>query len=809
MTANEGNIAPVELNDISDINSCVVEIKKLKKQLADERKASEKREKVMEQSLKESRQMSTHLQQISQALAKERKAVLEKNEKERLLWKLIERINSTFDLEQILQSTVDELGHYFKVNRCGIIIPNYKSNKDLVREFATGEWKRPQETYSMVTMSVLYKTVTKTLKPLIINDTITHELTAGHINEDLRSILMVPLVKQNDELIGVVYLHQCRLQRNWSEHELSMLKDAADPISTAVEKSKLFNKAKSWASREKMLNKLTSRIRGTLNINMILERTVAELGQALQTSRCFINTIDSVTSREIILHEYTATNIPSLGVKKENPLVINKISEKNSEYISIVDIYKEPRLSKLNDKETEQLHNTGARAILGIPISCQKKIFGWLCFHQCNIPRNWTTEEISFVQAVANQVGVAINQAEMVEELTEYQTKISRELKQASQLQSVLLSAGGDIKKNLPMAVSYHPHHNVSGDFYWVSELTPNIIGILIGDVSGKGPAAALLTGYIIGELKGLLENQETAWNPELFLTSLSDSIFEQNQYSDFYATAWYGIFDIITGKVICCNAGHPSPYIMKSDSIVRLSDAPGVPLGLLSVKDAVGGYVKKEFELEPQDRMVIFTDGFTEQRQLNGKFVAEEWFTEALAANRKYNLQELPEEIIRRLNIVSKGAPADDDRLIVAIEMPENNIIEFYDDKEDYINERLKIILDKTIKHGMPKPIEPSLKLGLIEALYNSFRHGLKKSPSDKKSCVKLAWWLRDNSFSCSIIDPGPGFKWQEIAKTKTKLKDVDLLAEGGRGLPLLFEIFNKVTWNPKGNEVGLTLTW
>ncbi len=82
----------------------------------------------MTRSLQESKQMSTHLQQITQALARERKAALEKSEKEQLLWKLIERINSSFDLEHILQSTVDELGHYFKVNRCGIIIPSYKAN---------------------------------------------------------------------------------------------------------------------------------------------------------------------------------------------------------------------------------------------------------------------------------------------------------------------------------------------------------------------------------------------------------------------------------------------------------------------------------------------------------------------------------------------------------------------------------------------------------------------------------------------------------------------------------------------------------
>ena len=808
MKPDESKNTNTESSNLNDMQSCTSEVYRLQKQLETERKAAANKERILNQSLQESKQMSAHLQQMTHSLAKERKGALEKSGGERLLWKLIERINSTFDLEHILQGTVDELGHYFKVSRCGIIIPNYSSNKDLVREFAAGEWKRKKETYSQVSMSALYKIVTDTLKPLIINDTITHEITSGHLSEDLRSILMAPLVQHNNELVGVVYLHQCRNQRNWTEHELQILQSAANPIATAVEKSKLFNKAKSWASREKLLNRLTSRIRGTLNINVILERTVAELGQALQASRCFINTIDYKTNREKISHEYCANKTKPLGAGKENPLIINKFTEKSDESISITDIHNEPRLAKLNEKEIEHLYKIGARGYLAVPITFQRNSFGWLCFHQCDVPRNWTSEEISFIQSVASQVGVAINQAEMVGKLTEYQTKLSRELKQAAQLQSILLSAGSDTGKNLSIAVSYHPHHNVSGDFYWISELAPHKIGILIGDVSGKGPAAALLTGYIIGEMKSLLENQDTSWHPEAFLTALSNSIYEQNQYSDFYATAWYGIYDLIEGKITCSNAGHPSPVIIHDNTIGKISDDPGVPLGLLSVQDAAGDYTIKEFSFKAGDRMFIFTDGLTEQRQLDGKFVPENWMNEVLKSHAKYKLTELPEMLIKQLNIYSKGATQDDDRLVVAVEMPKINIMKFDNDNQDYLNTKIKVILDDAISNGLPKNLEPGLKLGLVETLYNSFRHGLGKV-KDKNTIVTLAWWIKNNSISFTIKDPGPGFNWQSKIKNIKKIKEVDTLEEGGRGLPLLFEIFNKVVWNPDGNEIGLTMLW
>ena len=809
--SNEAN-NPSNLNNpenLQDVKSCLEEIRNLQNELEKEKKSADKKEKLMSASLEESKQMSAYLKQLTNALTKERKATLQKTEKEKLLWKLIEKINSSFDLEQILQSTVDELGYYFKVSRCGIIIPNYKqNNKDLVREYATGEWKRSKETYSQVSMSALYRTVLKTLQPLVINDSLTHDLTAGHLTEDLRSILMVPLLQGANELVGVIYLHQCRQQRTWTKYEYSMLEAAANPIATAVAKSRIFSKAKQWASREKLLNRLTSRIRGTLNIKVILERTVAELGQALQVSRCFINIIDPKTSREVVAHEFIGTNITSLGTGKENPLIINKIAEKESDYIAISDLFKDSRMAKLNKAELEQLHKINARAFLAVPINFHTKLFGWLCFHQCNVPRNWTDEEIAFIQSAASQVAVAINQAEMVQELSEYKNKLSRELKQAAQLQSILLSGGADTNKNLKIAVSYHPHHNVSGDFYWVHELAPHVIGILIGDVSGKGPAAALLTGYIIGELKGLIEREEIAWHPDKFITGLSDSIYEQNQYSDFYATAWYGIFNITAGKIVCCNAGHPSPYLMQKDKISKLQDNPGVPLGLLSVKD-VGAYETKEFALNIGDKMIVFTDGLTEQRQLKGEFISESWLPDALKYHQKYKLEELPEEIIRRLNIVSEGAPQDDDRLLVAIEMPEMNTIEFRDINQEDIQNKIKVILDEVFKKGLSENYVTSLKLGLVEAIYNSLRHGMPTTKQDKEKYIKLSYWIKEGSFSCVIADSGTGFDWKEYLTKKQSIKDVDVLEEGGRGLPLILEIFNDVKWNIKGNEIGLKLNW
>jgi hypothetical protein len=79
MSTNESKIIPFEFDSLRDVDSCLAEVKKLQNQLEEERRATEKKELIMTKSLQESKQMSTHLQQITQALAKERKAALETN----------------------------------------------------------------------------------------------------------------------------------------------------------------------------------------------------------------------------------------------------------------------------------------------------------------------------------------------------------------------------------------------------------------------------------------------------------------------------------------------------------------------------------------------------------------------------------------------------------------------------------------------------------------------------------------------------------------------------------------------------------
>jgi anti-sigma regulatory factor (Ser/Thr protein kinase) len=96
------------------------------------------------------------------------------------------------------------------------------------------------------------------------------------------------------------------------------------------------------------------------------------------------------------------------------------------------------------------------------------------------------------------------------------------------------------------------------------------------------------------------------------------------------------------------------------------------------------------------------------------------------------------------------------------------------------------------------------NLRLGITEAITNAVRYGLEKNTY---GAIRIGYKVDKGAFKMSIIDPGPGFNWQVY--NYRAIDDVFMDSEGGRGIPLLLEIFDKVTWNYLGNHIGLFYYW
>lgn len=778
-------------NQIQDLEK---RIQELESQLEEERKFSEEKANLNEKTLAETEELARHLQNTTLALIQERQTALARAEKEKLVNKWVERINSSFELEDVLFDSVKEMGEYLKVDRCGIVL--LENKQILISEYVHQNREREINIEEISKNPYLRKTI-KSKRNLSVENLPTKS-NDGFMN-DVKSFLAVPLMIR-DEVAGVLYLQQCNRYREWNEREIDLIESTVIPLSTAIEKARLYQEAQERSKQAELLNSLTTQIRSSLDLDEILGRTVTELGRALEVSRCFLFFDGQVTEEYVSEDTDLISNIMT-------ELILDKLIEEPLLFrtIAINDLLTDENINKLNEKEIQELLLSGAKSALATPLHFQGILKGWIVFHSCN-DRIWTSEEIRFIESAASQVIVAMTQSRIYEKLNSYQEKLSRELKQAARVQTSLI--GGDVfDVHLETSVFYKAHSNVSGDFYWVAELAPDIVGVLIGDVSGKGPAAALLTGYLLGEFNAAISNSALAWYPEKLISFLSQSILYQNMSSDFYATAWYGVFDLNIGELKYTNAGHLNPYVIFNHKEVKVLDSTkdaGVPLGLMDMKDLEETYIARTIDFKPGDKMLLITDGLLDQRMPSGEFVPKDWIFKGLEKLKERPVKEITYELNERLNDLSGATALSDDRLMICIEQKKFNIEDFDANNRDDCNKLVERIIEECQENELPKERVLDLKLGLTEALSNSVRYGLNKNPY---GIIRLGYMVSKGSFKMSIIDPGPGFNWQRYHYKL--IEEVGFEEEGGRGIPLLKEIFDKVTWNHLGNHMGLFFYW
>ena len=799
-------------------------VQELEEKLDNQKKLNDEKAAIMKKTIAETEDLARHLQNTTLALIQERQIANAKAEKEKLVNQWIEKINGSFDLDSLLEIFVQEIGEFLNVDRCGIFLVQ-KDNILDAKEFTKTDYAREGQTGSLndldtLSVDALKKSYIAQKMSKVRRKIIQDEFRPDNDDEllvDTQSLIAFPVIVRKkivekkigseeqvthdlrNEIVGIFYLQSCRKQRAWHDKEIDLLNSIISPLSVAIEKSLLYLDARKRTKYAELLNDLTIQIRSSLNLSEILARTVNELGFALKASRCFLF-FDGYIS-----DEYCEEGVPPITDTVQN-LILDKFREEQSfNAIAINNLHDPLHLERLTESELKDLELSEAVSGLACPLHFQGILQGWIVFHSFE-ERSWSADEIAFVEAAGSQVIVAMTQSRMYEKLNSYQEKLSRELKQAARVQTSLI--GGDVfDVSLETSVFYKAHSNVSGDFYWVAELAPDVVGVLIGDVSGKGPAAALLTGYLLGEFNSAISNSALAWFPEKMISFLCQSILYQNASSDFYATAWYGVFDLNSGKVRYTNAGHLNPYFISEDEVTQL-DADqdcGVPLGLINPKELEEVYIAHEVDFKEGDKMILFTDGVLDQKMPDGNFVPKNWVLETLTQTKDKDVKEITYELNERLNTLSGSTPLSDDRLMISLEGVRFNIKEFPCNDPYKVNELIDGIISECIEYNMPKEKQINLRLGITEAISNSVRHGSNGGKDADK--IKLGFRIDKGSFKMTIIDPGPGFNWQVY--NYTEIGDVLIDEEGGRGIPLLLEIFDKVTWNYIGNHLGLFYYW
>jgi sigma-B regulation protein RsbU (phosphoserine phosphatase) len=237
-----------------------------------------------------------------------------------------------------------------------------------------------------------------------------------------------------------------------------------------------------------------------------------------------------------------------------------------------------------------------------------------------------------------------------------------QQLEQGRAVQSQLMPRAGATLPDVDVAAEFVPALEVGGDLYDVFAAAGGRVAFAVGDVSGKGLPAALLTGLIHGALRTNAWQANPASN-EAFAQQLNSLLCGRTLEAR-YATLFWGAYDPAAGRLTYINAGHCPGFVVRRERVQRL-DSSGPVLGLLPHAQ----YREVGVDFEPGDVLVLYSDGIVEAANHSGEEYGEERLRRVLEHCTVSSAAEVRAAILDDLRAFLGGGAPDDDLTLLALE--------------------------------------------------------------------------------------------------------------------------------------------
>jgi serine phosphatase RsbU (regulator of sigma subunit) len=251
----------------------------------------------------------------------------------------------------------------------------------------------------------------------------------------------------------------------------------------------------------------------------------------------------------------------------------------------------------------------------------------------------------------------------------EYEHRSSQELELARQVQARLFPQRRPALSTLEYAAVCIQARHVGGDFYDFLELGRNQLGLVIGDVVGKGVAAALLMANLQAHLRDLSAAYSSRpyvpivlQQPQRFLLSVH-RLFYENTAESTFATLFFGEYNDGLRRLRYANCGHLPALLLRRDGDLERLDSTCTVLGLFKGWNCSAC----ERNLFPGDTVVFYTDGVTEAFNADGEEFGESGLVEALRRHRDLPPQHLLTSLVDQVRQFSPHEQRDDITMLVA----------------------------------------------------------------------------------------------------------------------------------------------
>jgi sigma-B regulation protein RsbU (phosphoserine phosphatase) len=563
-------------------------------------------------------------------------------------------VNSTLDLDTILRRVAELIRRVIDYEIFAILLVNEKT-QDLRFRFAIGYTPETVEkTRIRIGEGVTGQAVLRR-EPILVND--VHK-SSGYIEAipGVRSELAIPLIIKN-RVIGVIDI-EAPQPNYFTEDHARLLTVVASRIAIGIENARLYTRTSRQAKTLALLNEISQELTSILNVDELMRRVGELLTRIIDYQMFSILLVDSTGTK--LVHRFSIRFRESIHLKHDIPLGQGLVgyAVQHRTPVLVPDVTTDPRYIRLNPE---------TRSELAVPLIYKGKVIGVMDLEHTK-KRFFHEDHMRTMSTLAAQLAIAIENATLYEQVTRQEKRLERDLQLARELQFRLLPAGMPPLANAELAAKFVPAQAIGGDLYDFIQYPPNspvgcgnCVGIAIGDVSGKGAAAALYAALVSGFLRSYAaERPGAAEMLRLINASLAVRHVEAQ-----YVSLVYAIWHDDQRLLQIANSGLPRPIHCKKGKIEKV-EAVGLPLGLFDQVE----HEQLTFRGNVGDVFVYFSDGIVDATSRDGVLFARGRVEEVVQQNWKKTADEIVSAIFQAVFEHTAGASQFDDQTVVVLKV-------------------------------------------------------------------------------------------------------------------------------------------
>jgi sigma-B regulation protein RsbU (phosphoserine phosphatase) len=401
-----------------------------------------------------------------------------------------------------------------------------------------------------------------------------------------------------------------------------------------------------------LISKVGITLLASATLNETLEQIVTLVFEAVPADRCVIMMRDEGSEELRVAVARLRDRVGEVGEIRVSRNVLDEVVIRGKSVLTS-DAQHDPRFA------SGTMVLQGVRAVLAVPLGVSEKVFGIIYADSPISEGRFTEDHLKVLTTLASVAAIRVENARLVEARLERE-RLERELALASEIQQRFQPTSPPHIGGYELQGISFPCYEIGGDYYDFIEREDGRLVIALGDVSGKGTAAALL----MSSLHAAIHAQSASHDSLVATISAVNRYLADNIPANRFVTLFYAELDPDSGSLAFLNAGHNPPLILHAAGTVEQLASGGLPLGIK--RDAE--YREGRTQLQPGDVLVIYSDGVTEAQSPAGEEFGPTRLYEVVSRNVEASAAGIRDRIESSLTKFAQGTSAADDITLVIV---------------------------------------------------------------------------------------------------------------------------------------------